>query len=146
MKKFIQVCSLLSLLVLFSVAATSAQNNFGADVNIPFAFNVGDRSYAAGNYIVKLDRRASGMATLSIQDTRTDETQTVMLNVGHDDPTGGPVDLVFDKIEGQRYLTKIRTPERTFALNKSRAVKNAAKARSLAKPVEASVGGGADTN
>ncbi len=141
MKKFIQICSLLSLLVLSSVAATNAQLSYGTDVNIPFAFNVGDRSYEAGNYIVKLDRRPTGLATLSIQDTRTDDTQTVMLNSAADS-SSGPVSLVFDTVEGRRYLTKLRTQDRTYALFRSRTEKNAAKTRNSEKAVEPRVVGG----
>ena len=144
MKKFIQICSLLCLLVLFSAAAANAQTNFGADVNIPFAFNVGDRSYDAGNYIVKLDKRSSGSATLSIHDTKTDEVQTVLLNIAAHS-TSGEVNLVFDTIGGQRYLTKVSTPERTFSLVKSKAEKNAIKAQRSGKLVDAAmVGGGAN--
>jgi hypothetical protein len=144
MKKFIQIFSLVSMLVLFSALATFAQSGFGSDVNIPFAFNIGDRSYEAGNYIVKLDRRSSGSATLSIQDTKTDKVHTMILNVGPHS-TSGEINLVFDMFNGQRYLTKISTPERTFALVKSKSEKEAIKAQSSVKPVEtAIVGGGAN--
>ena len=137
MKKFIQIYSLLSLLVLFPVAATHAQG-FGTDVDIPFDFNVGDRSYEAGNYIVKLDRRSAGMATLTIQNTKTDESQTVLLNVGPESRSG-EVNLVFDTLEGRRYLTKVQTPERTYALLKSKTEKNAIRALNSEKASEAAV-------
>ncbi len=141
MKKFIQICSLLSLLVLFTAVSVSAQKSFGSDVEIPFAFNVGDHSYDAGNYIVKLERLSSGSATLSIQDTKTDEVQTVLLNVNGDGP-GTEVKLVFDTIEGRRYLTKVRTAEKTFALVRPKSDKSAAKVKSFEKPAETSVIGG----
>lgn len=141
MKKFIQIGSLLSLLVLFTVVPASAQTGFGIDVEIPFAFNVGDRSYEAGNYIVKLERRPMGSARLSIGDTKTDEVQTVLLTTGPGSDSGD-VKLVFDTVGGRRYLTKVRTPDRTFALIKSRAEKNALKARSSEKPAKMSVIGG----
>src|SRR5688572_18095201 len=141
MKKFIQVFSLLSLLVVFSASAAFAQSGFGSDVNIPFAFNIGDRSYDAGNYIVKLERRAGGSATLSIQDTKTDEVQSMVVNVGAHS-TSGQVNLVFDNINGQRYLTKISTPDRTFALVKSKAEKEALKAQRSVRPVETAIVGG----
>jgi len=141
MKKFIQICSLFSLLVLFGAGAANAQMGFGTDVEIPFAFNVGDRAYEAGNYIVKLDRYSSGSASLSIRDTMTDEVQTVLLNANGDGPAG-EIKLVFDVFEGRRYLTKVSTPSRTYALIKSKAEKNAAKARNIEKPVESSVIGG----
>jgi hypothetical protein len=129
MKKFIQICSLLSLLVLFTAGSTFAQTGFGTDVDIPFAFNIGDRSYDAGNYIVRLEKLANGSATLSILDTKTEETQRVLLNA-NGDSASGEVKLVFDTIGGQRYLTRVKTPDRTYALIKSKAEKNAAKAQS----------------
>jgi hypothetical protein len=141
MKKFIQICSLFSLLVLSMVVSASAQRSFGTDVEIPFAFNVADRSYEAGNYIVKLEKISSGAATLSIQDTKTDKMQTVLLNMNGDGP-GGEIKLVFDTIEGRRYLTKVRTAERTFALVRSRSEKSVTKAGIVEKPTETSVIGG----
>src|SRR5215216_6652944 len=111
MKKFIQTCSLVSLLVLLAAGATFAQNGFGTDVNIPFAFNVGDHAYEAGEYIVKLEKLGNGMATLAIQHTKTDEIQRVLLNA-RGDAAGTDIKLVFDTINGQRYLTKLRTMDR----------------------------------
>lgn len=128
MKKFIQVFSLLSLLVLFTAGAAVAQNGFGTNVNIPFAFNIGDHTYEAGDYIVKLDKMGTGMATLSIQNTKTDEIQRMLLNA-NGDAAADDVRLVFDTINGQRYLTKLKTTDRTYAIVGSRPDKDAAKAR-----------------
>ena len=125
MKKFIQFSSILSLLVLFSVAA-SAQTNFGTDINIPFAFNVGDHSYEAGNYIVKFDRKLPGAAMLSIEDPKTDKVQTLLLTSGGE-VGSSEFKLVFDTVDGQRYLTKVRTAVRTYALIKTKSQKNLAK-------------------
>src|SRR5215218_5338540 len=105
MKKLIQISSFLSLVLLFSAASTFAQSQFGIDVNIPFAFNVRDRSYEAGNYIVKFQRHSPGSATLSIEDTKTDEVQTMLLT-GNGDGGSEDIKLVFDSVEGHRQLRK----------------------------------------
>jgi hypothetical protein len=115
MKKFIQISALLSLLFVFNVAASFGQSQFGTDVKIPFAFNIGDRSYDAGNYILKFERFSNGAATLTIQDTKNDKTQTVLMNAGGD-AASNEIKLVFDTLEGQRYLTKVRTPSRSYAV------------------------------
>ena len=115
MKKFIQISALLSLVVLFNVAASYGQSQFGTDVNIPFAFNVGDQSYEAGHYILKFDRFSNGAATLSIQNTKDDKVQTVLMNAGGE-AASSEIKLVFDTLEGQRYLTKVRTPSRSYAV------------------------------
>lgn len=135
MKKIIQVCSLFTVLILTGAVSSFAQNGFGSDVEIPFAFNVGDHAYEAGNYIFKFDKLPSGAATLSISDTKSDEVQTVLLNETGDRP-GAEIKLVFYSIEGRRYLTKVRTPDRTFALFKTKVVKNAAKTGSAERPVD----------
>ena len=123
MKKFIQIGALLSLLVLFNVAASFGQSQFGTDVNIPFAFNVGDQSYEPGNYILKFEKFSNGAASLSIQDTKDDKVQTVLMNAGGDGASS-EIKLVFDTLQGQRYLTKVRTPARSYAVVMSKPDKN----------------------
>ena len=138
MKKFIQIVSLLGLLAVFPITSAFAQTGFGSQVNIPFAFNVADRAYEAGDYIVKLDRLSGGAATFSIQDTKTDDIQTVLLQVGSSF-TSSEVNLVFNMVDGQRYLTRISTSDRTYALIKSKAEKEAVKAQRNVKPVDKAV-------
>lgn len=143
MKKFIQIGSLLSLLVLFTAGTTLAQVSFGTDVNIPFAFTVGDHSFDAGNYIVRFERLASGSATLSIQDTKTEEVERVLMNANGDSVTG-EIKLVFDTIDGQRYLTKVNTPDRSYAVLRSKSEKDAAERVRAKEKGEAVIGGGAN--
>jgi hypothetical protein len=129
MKKIIRLVSFLSLLVLFSAASTFGQSHFGIDVNIPFAFNVADHAYDPGNYIVKFERHGPGLAaTLSIQDTKTDEVQTIVLSAGGD-PGSEEIKLVFDTVEGRRYLRKVRTQSSSYAIAKTKTEKNLAKGR-----------------
>ena len=132
MKKFIQICSLFGLLVLFGAISVNAQTSLGSQICIPFAFNVGEKSYDAGDYILKIEKIATGTATLTIRDTKSDEMQIVLLN-GTGESPAKDLKLVFDSIEGQRYLTRVRTPDRTYGLAKSKAEKDAAKARGSEK-------------
>ena len=141
MKKFIQILSLLSLLVVFGAISASAQGGLGTEVEIPFAFNIGDQSYEAGNYIIKIDRRSTGASTLTIRDAKTDEQKILLLN-SNGEAGSGEIKLVFDTVEGRRYLAKVRTPERSYALFRSKAERNASKANGSAKPV--SQGSGSD--
>ena len=116
MKKLIQICSFLSLLVVFAVASANAHTVFGSEVEIPFAFSVGDKSYDAGHYIVKVTKISNGTASLSIQDTKDDSMQTVLMTVNGDDPSSGKVNLVFETARGTKYLSKVSTSSNTFAL------------------------------
>jgi hypothetical protein len=133
MKKFIQIFSLFSLLLTFGIISASAQAGLGTEVEIPFAFNVGDHAYEAGSYIIKVDRSSTGASTLSIRDTKTDEQQLVLLN-SNGQGGSGEVKLIFDTVEGRRYLSRIRTPERSYALFKGKSQKEVTKARNAAKP------------
>ena len=134
MKKFIQIWSVLTLLVAFTVVASAkTEVGFGTEVDIPFAFNVGDRSYEAGTYIVKFGRVSEGTATLSIQDLKNDSVQTVLVNVNNESARGD-MRLVFDTIDGQKHLTKIRHNDKTFALQRGKSDKT----------VGVSIGSGAD--
>ena len=142
MKRFIQICSLLTLLVAFTVIPASANTGFGTEVKIPFAFTVGDRSYDAGNYIVKLERLSSGTSALTIQDTKSNDLQTVLVHVGI---PSNQLNLVFDTIEGKKYLTKIQTGERTFAVIPTKVDRKSAKAGNSEKAsIGAAISGGAD--
>jgi hypothetical protein len=144
MKRFIQICSLLSLLVLFTGASASANTGFGSEVEIPFAFTVGDRSYDAGNYIIKFDRLSSGTSTLTIQDAKSGDMQTVLIHVNSGNP-GNQVKLVFDTIEGKKYLTKIQTVGRAYAVAGSKVDRKAAKSGIAEKTSSgAAISGGSD--
>lgn len=136
MKKFIQICSLLSILVLFTVISVSANTGFGTEVEIPFAFTVGDRSYDAGSYIVRFERISSSTSSLTIQDTKNDGMQTVLLNMSSSS-ANGEMKLVFDTIEGKKYLTKVGLSNKTFAVIRP-------KVSNKANSGGAGTGGGAD--
>ncbi|MEP7148705.1 MAG: hypothetical protein ABI857_07460 [Acidobacteriota bacterium] len=141
MKKLIQIGSVLSLIVVFTAVATFAQAGFGTDVNIPFAFTIGDRSYEAGEYNLKIDKLAIGTATLAIRDPKTDAFQRVLLSATGDS-TAGDIRLVFDLIDGQGHLTTVKTPDRTYAVIRSRSERNAAKVR---KEKASEIGGSASS-
>lgn len=116
MKNIIRTFALFSLLAVFAVVSVNAEAGFGTEVEIPFAFNVGDKAYEAGSYIVKIERlKNGGGATLSIQDPKSNDIQTVLMNA-NGEQAGSEVRLVFDTIEGRRYLTKVRANDRSFAL------------------------------
>lgn len=132
MKKLIQICSLLTLLVAFSIVSVSAQSNFGSEVEIPFAFQVADNSYEAGSYIVKVNKLTPSTAKLSIEDPETGKIQNVLMSITGES-AGSEIKLVFDNYEGRRHLSKVRTTESTFAVAGLKGYKDAA-ARKSAEP------------
>lgn len=141
MRKLIQICSLLSLLLVFTTVSSIAQTSYGTDVEIPFAFTVGDRAYDAGHYIVRVPKQVSGISLLAIQNTKTDDIQQVFLNP-NGDAVGSELKLVFTTIGGQRFLSKVETPNRCYSLSQGKAEKEARRANSAASG--ASIGSGAN--
>jgi hypothetical protein len=129
MKKLIQICAFSLLVFAFAFSEASARTQYGSEVTIPFAFNVGERSYESGKYIIKVSRLSGGGETLMIQDPKNDTVQTVLLTATGDSTNPDELRLDFETVNGQKYLSKIRTPQRGFALNVSKGEKNVSSSR-----------------
>ena len=97
----------------FGVVAANAQINYGAEVKIPFEFNVGEHAYKAGKYTVKINKQMVAGAALTIQEVGSDTTQTILLTNGGG-ARSGEVQLVFNSLDGRRYLTGITTSNEAF--------------------------------
>ena len=80
MKKLIRICSLLSLLVVFTSISASPQTTYGSEIKVPFAFSVGGQPYDAGKYIVKIVSFQGGSARLVIVDPTSDHIQQVIIS------------------------------------------------------------------
>jgi hypothetical protein len=116
MKKLIQICSLLSLVLVFTAVSASAHTAYGSEVEIPFSFSAGDRSYEAGKYIVKVATIQNGTAAITIVDPKSDSTQTVLARRSGD-TADNEIKLVFNNVNGERVLSRIITPTGGFAFH-----------------------------
>ena len=117
MKKFIALFSFLTLMFATTAFAKVSQAEYGTEVEIPFAFSVGEREYSAGKYIVKLQKLQNGSATLAITDSKNERVQ-VMIATRNNEASSERVDLVFEKVGDKRLLSRIATPSGTFAVAK----------------------------
>ena len=99
----------------FGVVAANAQINYGAEVNIPFEFHVGEHAYNAGKYTVKINKQMVVGAALTIQKVGSDKAHTILLSNGGG-ARSGEVQLLFNSLDGRRYLTGITTSNEAFAL------------------------------
>ena len=131
MKKLIQFCSLLSLVVVFAAASANAQANYGSEVSIPFKFEIANKTYEAGTYIVKLTKLPTGSATLYISDEKNGSSQLVLLSSNGERSTG-EVKLVFETIGSRKVLTHVQTPGDTFAMIRSKGGDDAGAAAEVA--------------
>lgn len=115
MKSFIQAFAMVAFLFAGSMVA-EAQMNYRADVDIPFDFNVGDKSYETGRYTVKINKQmVVGAAALTIQRVGSDEVQTILLGNGGGERSGD-VQLIFNSVDGRKYLTDVNTTTSRFEL------------------------------
>lgn len=109
MKGIVQLVSFIGLLLVFTAAGANAQSAYGTEVKIPFSFNVGTRSYEAGEYIVKVNKQATGATILSIRDTAGDDVQQVLLRGSGDVQVEG-LKLTFANVGGRKFLEQVQTP------------------------------------
>ena len=126
MKKLIQICSILSLLVAFSFIPAQASTATRYEANIPFDFNIGQKSYQSGTYVIRVVEVSSNSAAITIEDKNGNELQTMMVvesnNISKKQPQ-----LVFNRYENQRFLSKIMTQESGILVSMSGAEKQIAK-------------------
>jgi|GEM_PF-2819649 len=102
-----------SFLTIFGLAAATASAQVDESaifrVDLPFAFNIRDRSFPAGEYIIKsADEQDGSAAVMQIQSVKAKgpaaffDTFSISMN---DAPKRS--DLIFEKVDGKYYLSEI---------------------------------------
>lgn len=118
MKKLIQICSVLSLVFVFSIIGAQAQTVKQYQAQIPFDFNIGQKSYPAGDYVIKVSKFSADGVALSLEDKENHRLQTILLpkngNVSANEPK-----LLFTRYENQRFLSQMLMEEMGVSLIKS---------------------------
>jgi hypothetical protein len=116
---------MLALLVAFSVISTNAQSVKEYEAKIPFSFNVGQKTFEAGNYVIKISKSAANAKILSLEDESGEQLHSVVA-AESGDMAKGNVRLVFNRYDNQRFLAKLMTDEAGFSIAKSRSEKQVA--------------------
>ena len=116
MKNIVQSIALFAVISAFGVVA-NAQINYGAEVDVPFDFSVGEKVYEAGKYTVKINKQVVNGAVLTIQKNGSEEFQSVLMN-NNGGERSDDVQLVFSSFEGRRFLTNVTTSISDFSLLK----------------------------
>jgi hypothetical protein len=115
MKKITQVLFFLTFTVIVSATTISAQSAQSVDADVPFNFNVGDETYAAGSYKIQILADSAGGSVITINDKRGNNLKTV-LATQTGNATGGKSELVFERRGNERYLVGISLPEHGLRL------------------------------
>ena len=106
--KRLTAIALLALASLFTAGVAMAADDRGAQANVPFAFNVGDKVFPAGVYIVHSP--ASGIIELRSED-RANAVLTAAYNDSNE-PKNGEGVWVFTRYGDTYFLRAKRKPKR----------------------------------
>jgi hypothetical protein len=117
MKKLIQICSVLCLVLAFSFISANAQTTTKIKADVPFDFNAGGNHYKAGPYTLKIANSRTG-AVIHVIGEENKVLDTILASVSSKTSDGEPV-LVFNNYEGQRFLSGIATRDGTIQIRRS---------------------------
>ena len=130
MKKLIQFFSFLSLVIVFSIVSASAQTVKQYAAEVPFDFSIGQKSYQAGSYVIKIARHSQSSLVLSLEDKNKNLLQTILVR-GNGDVSKNDPKLVFARHDNQRALTKMTTPDMGVTVPVNKDIKQNSKAKAL---------------
>ena len=114
MKSFVKGVALFAAIFAFGAVA-NAQINYRAEVNVPFDFNVGDKTHDAGKYIIAINKQLVAGAVLSIQKEGSDKVETYMVS-NNRGQRSVDVQMVFGSVDGRMFLTNITNSNSDYAL------------------------------
>ena len=129
MKKLIQVCSMLCLVFVLAAVSAKAQvatKHYAAQ--IPFDFSIGQKSYQAGRYVIRVSKLSLGSVSIALEDENRNLLKTVMVQ-GNGEESKNEEKLVFTRDGEQRILSQLVTHESEFTIPLSKESKRTLKAK-----------------
>lgn len=107
MKKLTQICSVLCLILAFSIISANAQTTKTVEADIPFDFNLSGNHYRSGNYKLNITDSRPGVL-VCLTDNENKILDSFLVTVAGEAPSGA-AKLVFNNYGGQRFLSRIAT-------------------------------------
>ena len=106
MKKYLWLPLLLMAVIGSAALTTKAQSTFGVRANVPFDFNVGDKTLPAG----KITAREMSAGALAISNLEKRQHAIRLAHGVASSNQNGPAKLVFRKYGNRYYLTQVWIP------------------------------------
>ena len=106
MRKFVKFINVISLTVGIAATGAFAQSDKTITVEIPHNFSVGDRSYDAGSYDIRISKNSAGGASVTLIDADGKRLNTVVAMANSTAADAKP-ELVFEGQGGDRVLSGI---------------------------------------
>lgn len=126
MKKLVRISAILSLLFVFAAISANAQTVSSYKATIPFDFNVGQKQYQAGDYVIKTAKLAANTVSFTIEDEKGNKLQTILVAAKAEMSTKQP-ELVFNRYDRQRFLNGLSTSDASITISMSRYEKRIAR-------------------
>ena len=138
MRAIIRTFLVLSLTLVFGSSISYAQvSGTRVEAEIPFEFSIGDKTFAAGKYVLSVIRLHDSVYSVRMRDDagKLIHSTTAIQNGSS---LRNRADMLFAVVDNDRYLDMIRTPECGFMFSKSSGDKRIAKAKRLSVPTSGS--------
>ena len=132
--KAVQIFSLVVLIVGLMVSAQAQTPEYRA--NIPFEFNVGNKTLPAGDYVIALVDFIESRNVLTIRETKSENSQTVMFSPKSSKKPVEISELAFNRYDNQYFLAEIISPTIYGEFSRTRAEARLAETQ---KPVRETV-------
>ena len=127
-KRFIKICSLFGLLIGLMVSAQAQRVN-QYQTHVPFDFNVGNKTFAAGDYAFGLTNPMSYQESLTIRDLKSGAAHVFLITRNQANEGSGPSQLLFNRYDDRYYLAELQTPSLSAKFLRSKAESRLAKAK-----------------
>jgi hypothetical protein len=136
MKKIIVFCALITLLIGMTLSAR-AQTPTQYRVSIPFDFNIGNKVFQAGDYIIAVADSKISRDILTIREAKSGKAQFIQID--SKTKTGAIEDskLVFNLYEDQYFLAQMVSPTINGEFRKAKAEGRLAKMKKSEQKVVA---------
>jgi len=113
MKKFIQITSFLAIVFVMAGSDVYAQYATKIDADIPFDFAIGDQTFEAGKYIMRLRKNPTGVETVELRDANNRVVYEAFA-LQNGDTGNGKAQLIFDRDGTIAKLSKVQTGLKGF--------------------------------
>ena len=115
MKKIIQIVSFLAVVFVMAGSDVYAQGTTKLDAEIPFDFSIGDQTFEAGKYVMRLRRNQSGADSVELRDS-SNRVVYEAFAIQNGDNGNGKAQLIFDRDGSVAKLSKVQTGFKGFTM------------------------------
>lgn len=115
MKKIIQIVSFLALIFVLAGVDVQAQNSTRIEAEVPFDFVIGDKSFSAGKYVMRIRRVPSGADLFEVRDAKNRIVYEAFA-LSNGETGDGKAHFIFNREDGVARLSTVATGWKGFTI------------------------------